>query len=450
MKAYSILAIDDEKDMLKTYESILKKKYTLTMAESTEQGERLLAELNPNLLLLDLRMPGMDGLEFLKKVRPLFPETEIIVVSASRDIADAVEAMKLGALDYIPKPFEVNELLITIEKALEKHALMKENIYLKEMLKETTSYCNLIGRSQAMKKVFATIEKVAPTDSTILINGESGTGKELVARAIHQKSRRAAKPFVAVNCAAIPENLLESELFGHERGSFTGAHERKLGKFELADEGTLFLDEIGCMSPAMQSKLLRVLENKLIERLGSEKGVEVDVRIISATNIDFQKAIEEGQFRSDLFYRLNVIPLPLPPLRERKEDIKLLAEYFVLKFNKEVKKEIKGLTEAALNNLQKYDWPGNVRELQNIIERAVVLSSGKQIEELDLPITMERIIPTLAPGANLIESLDQYEKEMIEKALQESGNVRSKAARLLGIPRSTLNSRIDSLGIAKS
>lgn len=450
MKTYSILAIDDETDMLKTYESILKKKYTLTVAESTEQGEKLLAEQNPNLVLLDLRLPGMDGLEFLKKVRPLFPETEIIVVSASRDIADAVEAMKLGALDYIPKPFEVNELLVTIEKALEKHALMKENLYLKEMLKETTSYCNLVGQSQAMKKVFATIEKVAPTDSTILINGESGTGKELVARAIHQKSRRSAKPFVAVNCAAIPENLLESELFGHERGSFTGAHERKLGKFELADEGTLFLDEIGCMSPAMQSKLLRVLENKVIERLGSEKGVEVDVRIISATNIEFQKAIEEGKFRSDLYYRLNVIPLPLPPLRERKEDIKLLAEYFVKKFNKEVKKEINGLAEAALNNLQKYDWPGNVRELQNIIERAVVLSSGRLIEELDLPIADQRIVPTLAPGANMIESLDQYEKEMIEKALLESNQNRSKAARFLGIPRSTLNSRIDSLGIAKS
>lgn len=450
MKTYSILAIDDEADMLKTYESILKKKYTLTVAESTEQGEKLLAEQNPNLVLLDLRLPGMDGLEFLKKVRPLCPETEIIVVSASRDIADAVEAMKLGALDYIPKPFEVNELLVTIEKALEKHALMKENLYLKEMLKETTSYCNLVGQSQAMKKVFATIEKVAPTDSTILINGESGTGKELVARAIHQKSRRSAKPFVAVNCAAIPENLLESELFGHERGSFTGAHERKLGKFELADEGTLFLDEIGCMSPAMQSKLLRVLENKVIERLGSEKGVEVDVRIISATNIEFQKAIEEGKFRSDLYYRLNVIPLPLPPLRERKEDIKLLAEYFVKKFNKEVKKEINGLAEAALNNLQKYDWPGNVRELQNIIERAVVLSSGRLIEELDLPIADQRIVPALAPGANLSESLDQYEKEMIEKALLESNTNRSKAARLLGIPRSTLNSRIDSLGIAKS
>ena len=449
MKTYSILAIDDEADMLKTYESILKKKYILTTAESTEQGEKLLAEQAPDLLLLDLRMPGMDGLAFLKKVRPIFPETDIIVVSASRDIADAVEAMKLGALDYIPKPFEVNELLITIEKAREKHALMKENFYLKEMLKETT-YCNLIGQSQAMKKVFATIEKIAPTDSTILVNGESGTGKELVARAIHQKSQRADKPFIAVNCAAIPENLLESELFGHERGSFTGANERKLGKFELADEGTLFLDEIGCMSPAMQSKLLRVLENKIIERLGSEKGVEVDVRIISATNIEFQKAIEEGKFRSDLYYRLNVIPLPLPPLRERKEDIKLLAEYFVKKFNKEVNKEINGLTETALNNLQKYDWPGNVRELQNIIERAVVLSSGRQIEELDLPIAAQRLVPTLAPGANLAESLDQYEKEMIEKALLESNANRSKAARLLGIPRSTLNSRIDSLGVAKS
>ena len=386
MKTYAILAIDDEKDMLTTYESILKKKYQLSLAENASEALTAIENNEPDLLLLDLRMPETDGLELLKKIRPLYPEIDIIVVSASKDIADAVEAMKLGAIDYISKPFEVSELLITIEKALEKHALIKENYYLKEMLKETTSYCNLIGQSQVMRRVFSTIEKVAPTESTILIHGESGTGKELVARAIHQKSRRSDKPFVAVNCAAIPENLLESELFGHERGSFTGAHDRKLGKFELADEGTLFLDEIGCMSAAMQSKLLRVLEHKIIERLGGEKGVKVDVRIISATNIDFQKSIDEGKFRADLFYRLNVIPIELPPLRERKDDTRLLAEYFVKKFNKELNKNITSIADATLDDLVGYDWPGNVRELRDLV-RAIAgkKKQGTMVDATDIP-----------------------------------------------------------------
>ncbi|MBU0630899.1 MAG: sigma-54 dependent transcriptional regulator [Candidatus Margulisbacteria bacterium] len=445
MKTYSILAIDDEKDMLTTYESILKKKYHLSLAGNANEALISIESSEPDLILLDLRMPETDGLDLLKQIHPRFPEIDIIVVSASKDIIDAVEAMKLGAVDYIPKPFEVSELLITVEKALEKHALIKENLYLKEMLKESTSYCNLIGQSQVMKRVFGTIEKVAPTESTILIHGESGTGKELVARAIHQKSRRANKPFVAVNCAAIPENLLESELFGHERGSFTGAHDRKLGKFELADEGTLFLDEIGCMSAAMQSKLLRVLEHKIIERLGGEKGVKVDVRIISATNIDFQKSIDEGKFRADLYYRLNVIPVELPPLRERKDDLRLLAEFFIKKFNKELNKKILAIAEPALDDLDNYDWPGNVRELQNVIERAIVLSSGEIIEELNLPTGKGMTKPAAASSIN--KTLAEYEKELILEALRASKNNHSKAARQLGIPRSTLNSRMESLGL---
>jgi transcriptional regulator with PAS, ATPase and Fis domain len=295
-----------------------------------------------------------------------------------------------------------------------------------------------------MKKLYETIAKVAPGGSTVLVHGESGTGKELVARALHDQSQRAGQPFVAVNCAAIPENLLETELFGHERGSFTGALERKLGKFELADGGTLFLDEIGCMSIAMQAKLLRVLESKVIERLGGEKGIPVNVRIISATNIDFDKEIKEGRFRHDLFYRLNVIPINLIPLRERREDIPLFVEFFLDKFNKELNKKVTSVSSGALNALMNYRWPGNVRELQNMIERVVVLSGGPEITEQDLPFTAAA---GQTRSGNLHEALEYYEREIILKALNESGQNRTKAAELLGIARSSLNSKIEALGL---
>ncbi|MGB9613217.1 MAG: sigma-54 interaction domain-containing protein, partial [Candidatus Margulisiibacteriota bacterium] len=296
----------------------------------------------------------------------------------------------------------------------------------------------------AIQKIYEIIDRAAPTDSTILIRGESGTGKEIVARAIHKKSKRSNKPFIAVNCAAIPENLLESELFGHERGAFTGAIERKLGKFELADGGTLFLDEIGCMSIAMQAKLLRVLEDKTIERLGGEKGIPVNVRIISATNIDFEKEIEKGNFRHDLYYRLNVIPIYLPPLRERKEDIPLFVQYFLEKFNKELNKKVAGFTPAALQIMTNYHWPGNVRELQNFIERLIVLSSNTIISEDDL---QSLSASTEVKPQTLKEALNNYERLLIKRALSESNNNRSLAAKKLGIARSSLNSKIEALGI---
>ncbi|MFH1386753.1 MAG: sigma-54 dependent transcriptional regulator [bacterium] len=439
-----ILAIDDEADVLETYRSILTKKYEVLTATSGQKGLELLKDNPVALILLDMKMPKMDGLETLKAIKAADPNLEVIMITATKDVVSAVEAMKLGALDYLTKPFDVKELMVVIEKGLERQALVKENVYLKTTLKETTGYSNLIGNSPAMKKLFQAIERIAPTDSTVLINGESGTGKELVAHAIHNNSKRASKPFVAVNCAAIPENLLESELFGHERGSFTGAQERKLGKFELADSGTLFLDEIGCMPPAMQSKLLRVLEDKIIERVGSEKGLPVNVRIISATNLDFKKAIDDGKFRSDLYYRLNVIPLNLAPLRERKEDLPLLISHFLEKFNKELNKQVKKISPEAMRSLLEYDWPGNVRELQNLIERLVVLAAGSIITEDELPFGSTEEAAALE---NLNVSLEKHEKQLIVRALAESGNNHSQAAKILGIPRSTLNSRIEALGL---
>ena len=439
-----ILTIDDEVDMLETYRSILSKKYEVITAESGEKALSVLKEKEVSLILLDIKMPKMNGIEILKRVKEDEPNLEVIMVTASKEIASAVEAMKLGALDYLTKPFEVKELLTVIEKALEKRALVKENLYLKESLKQATAYCDLIGRTPAIQKIYEIIDRAAPTDSTILIRGESGTGKEIVARAIHKKSKRSNKPFIAVNCAAIPENLLESELFGHERGAFTGAIERKLGKFELADGGTLFLDEIGCMSIAMQAKLLRVLEDKTIERLGGEKGIPVNVRIISATNIDFEKEIEKGNFRHDLYYRLNVIPIYLPPLRERKEDIPLFVQYFLEKFNKELNKKVAGFTPAALQIMTNYHWPGNVRELQNFIERLIVLSSNTIISEDDL---QSLSASTEVKPQTLKEALNNYERLLIKRALSESNNNRSLAAKKLGIARSSLNSKIEALGI---
>ena len=440
-----ILAVDDEKDMLETYRAILAKKYAPLTAASGTEALKIIKDYAVALVLLDVRMPKTNGIEVLKNIKANDPDLDVIMVTASKDIDSAVEAMKLGALDYITKPFDVKELLAIIGKALEKRALVKENLYLKEALKETTAYCDLIGRTPVMKKLFESIGQVAPTDSTVLIHGESGTGKELVARAIHKKSRRANKPFVAINCAAIPENLLESELFGHERGSFTGALERKLGKFELADGGTLFLDEIGCMPAPMQAKLLRVLEDQVIERLGGEKGIPVNVRLISATNIDFQKHIEEGKFRHDLYYRLNVIPIALAPLRERKEDLPLFVEYFMMKFNKTLNKNVQQISAEALQALQAYGWPGNVRELQNLIERVLVLSRKNKIEKEDIPFDIQNKAKTIT--VTLKDKAEDFERKTIQKTLAENNGNVSQAAKILKMARTSLNSRMRTLGI---
>jgi len=447
-RKYTILAVDDERDMLETFESILNDKYNLITSSSAKTALKKIREENIDLALLDLRMPKTNGIELLKKLRSINPDLDSIIISALKDVPSAVEAMKLGAFDYVTKPFEVKGLMALIEKALGKKELMRENLYLRESLKETTQYYDLIGKTDQMQGIFKTIDYVAPTNSTILISGESGTGKELVARAIHQKSKRAQKPFITINCAAIPDNLFESELFGYEQGAFTGALERKMGKFELANGGTLFFDEIGCMSSPMQAKLLRVLEDQIIERVGGERGIKVDARIISATNINFKKHLEEEKFRHDLFYRLNVIPITLPPLRERKEDLVLFVKYFLNKYNKILNKKVKALNHDAQKLLYLYNWPGNVRELQNLIERVVVLAQNEIITKEQLPIKIPSPSSNIKNNANLKEAIINCEKEIINDILDKNqGNI-SQAARTLNIARTTLITKMKMLGIA--
>jgi DNA-binding NtrC family response regulator len=440
----AVLVIDDEEDLRLTMQSILKKDYSPQLAASGKEGLKLLKGRSFALVLLDIRMPEMDGLTVLKKIKELDNSLPVIMVTASQDVRSAVEAMKAGAEDFISKPFEVEELLAVIEKVAEKAKLRKENQYLKEVLKDAESYGDLIGQTPQIKKIMSLISQVAPTDSTILITGESGTGKEIAAKAIHKLSKRKNGPFIALNCGAIPENLLESELFGHERGAFTGALDRRVGKFELSDGGTIFLDEIGTMSANMQSKLLRVLEDHKIERLGGGSPIEVDVRVLAATNIDFPKHIREGKFREDLYYRLNVIPIHMPPLRERKEDLSLFISYFIEKFNRELGKKVTGVSPEVLAYLKAYDFPGNVRELKNIIERAVALCQGDQL-------MMENLLtPTVSgsTGAKSLKSaLEEFEANYIKAALNETNGVQSVAAKKLGLHRTTLHARMNALGL---
>jgi DNA-binding NtrC family response regulator len=442
----TILAVDDEADMLKTFENILKKKFNLLTAASGSAALSLLAAQPVDLVLLDIRMPKMDGLEALTKIKAL-RELEVVMVSASKDIASAVEAMKLGAFDYIAKPFDVKELLVVIDKALEKQSLVKENLYLKSALAQALPYCDLLGQTPAMRQVFETIATVAKSDSRVLVTGESGTGKELVARAIHRQSRRAEQPFVAVNCAAVPDNLLESELFGYERGAFTGALERKLGKFELADGGTVFLDEIGCMSPAMQAKLLRVIQDNVLDRIGGAAPVEVNVRIIAATNLDFKKAIADRTFREDLYYRLNVIPIHLPPLRERREDIPLFLEYFLAKYRRELNRPAEKFETEAVRLMKDYSWPGNVRELQNIVERLVTLSHRKIISRQEVESSLNYHGLHLVKGDGYAGTCADFERDFLRRTLVESKGNRTLAAKKLKLARTTFLSKLKNLGL---
>ena len=447
MNNTNILIIDDESDMQETLKSILKKNYSPFSASSGAEGLNKIKKGNYRLVLLDLRMPEMDGIEALKKIKELDNSLPVIMITASKDIKSAVEAMKLGAEDYISKPFEVEELLTMIEKAIEKNKLERENQALREMVAEGDRYCDLIGKTEKIRKIMELIDSIAKTDSTVLILGESGTGKEIAAKTIHKMSSRRNKPYIAINCAAIPENLLESELFGHERGAFTGAMDRRIGKFELADQGTIFLDEIGCMSVAMQAKLLRILEDKMIERVGGSSPIQVDIRIISATNIDFGKHIKEGKFREDLYYRLNVIPIQMPPLRERKEDIPLFISYFLNKFNKELNKKLKGLNPKAQTILFSYDFPGNVRELKNIIERAAALAKGDRITEENLFGLNSNQSESLVYNKTLKEACEEFEKSYIAGILRQTNGNQSKASQILNIARSTLAYKLEMLGI---
>ncbi len=435
MALYRILVVDDEETQREMLGGFLKKEgYSVSLADSGEEALKICQDKFFEVALIDLKMPGMDGIGLLSKLKEINPEIQVIVMTAYASIETAVEAMKQGAFNYVNKPVDLEELRITIKKALENQKILTENKYLKEQLNEKYKDLKIIGESKAIKEVLSTVARVAKSDSTVLIRGESGTGKELVARAIHALSDRDNQRFISLSCAAIPETLLESELFGYEKGAFTGATRRKEGRFELADSGTLFLDEIGDLSLETQVKLLRVIETQEFERLGGEETIKVDVRIISATNQDLEKKIKEKSFREDLYYRLNVISIFIPPLRERKEDILPLVDYFIQKSNQKTGKNIQGLTREAKDILFSYPWHGNIRELENVIERATVLSRGEAIDKSDLAhLSFQRIDEI---SSTLL--LKDLEKSHILKALEKTGGNLSQASELLGIHRNTL------------
>ena len=443
-----VLIADDEANMRWVLERTLSKAgYDVETAEDGQVAlDRALAE-RPDLVLVDLKMPKMDGLSVLRALKEHYPDLMIVMMTAHGSTATAIEAMKAGAHDYLMKPFDIEELLITISKAFEVERLREQVDYLKGEVQSNS--WQLVGNSEAMQKVKHLVERVALTPATVLIQGESGTGKELVANAIHTLSSRVEGPFIRVNCAALTETLLESELFGHEKGAFTGAHARKTGRFELADGGTLFLDEIGELSFNVQAKLLRVLQERTFERVGGEKTIKVDVRIIAATNRDLLKEAQEGRFREDLYYRLSVFPISIPPLRERQEDIPYLAEHFLKKLKNYG--QIKTLGPGVLNQLMAYSWPGNVRELENVIERMVIISSGTVIGVDGLPVLNTPSTKEKDPGSFVLPpegvSLEEIEKSFLQQAMEQTGGNQSQAAKRLGLSRHAFLYRLEKYGI---
>jgi two-component system response regulator PilR (NtrC family) len=434
-----ILVVDDEKSMRDFLGLVLKKEgYFVAVASEGEEAIKVLQKDIFDLVITDVKMPKLSGIDVLKAVKETASETLVIMITAFASAETAIEALKEGAYDYITKPFQIDEVKLIIRNALEKRRLRAENLLLRRELKGLATFENIIGKSEKIQKVFETVRKVADTTSNVLILGESGTGKELIARAIHFDSRRKDKPFVTVNCSALPETLLESELFGHMKGSFTGAISNKEGLFEVANGGTIFLDEIGETSPAIQVKLLRVLQEKEFRRIGGTKDVRVDVRIIAATNKDLDRAVAEGTFREDLYYRLDVIPIHLPPLRERLEDIPLLAQHFLSKFSQTAGKNIKGITPEAIQLLKSQEWRGNVRELENVIERVIAFITGDMIDSEDLRGCFQKpsqkdawALPLPEEGLNLEELLNRLEGEFLLKALERTRWVKKEAAKLL-------------------
>jgi two-component system response regulator AtoC len=447
----TILIIEDEAKMRRLLELNLGEDgFTTLSAGDAETGLKLLRDETVDLVLTDLKLPGMGGLEFLQSVKQTNPTIPVVVMTAYGSVETAVDAMKRGASDYVLKPFSLAEMRMVVRKELDVQNLRQENRSLREALRKRYEHPNVVAQSPKMQEVLATVERVAPTNSTILLGGESGVGKDLIARAIHEKSRRASGPFIKINSTAIPENLIESELFGYEKGAFTGATTSKPGKFELADKGTIFLDEIGDIPLATQVKLLRVLQEREFERLGGTRLIKVDVRLIAATNRDLRAALEQGTFREDLYYRLNVVPIDIAPLRERKEDIPELVKLFIARFSGDSGKPVTGITPTAMQMLVDYYWPGNIRELQNIIERACALAKGPQLEISDIHLDALRTKSSAAndnflpPGM----TLEQWEDEMIREALRRANNNKSQAARLLGLSRNALRYRLSKIGIA--
>ncbi|MDI6762175.1 MAG: sigma-54 dependent transcriptional regulator [Thermodesulfobacteriota bacterium] len=459
MGSEKILLIDDSPEILDNLSEYLTSEgYDITTTSDGTSGISMIEKKFYDIILTDMKMPGADGMEVLKFMKEHSPESICIILTGYGTIKNAVEAIKSGAFDYLTKPVKMDEIVITLNRALEYRNLKRENINLRNQLKRKYQFKNIIGESPSIQDVFETVEKVADTDSTILILGESGTGKELIARALHYNSYRREGPFVPVNCAAIPSELLESELFGHEKGAFTNAIRTRIGRFELANGGTLFLDEIGDMNPNLQSKLLRVLQERQFERIGGMKPIKVDIRIISATHQDLKKAVLKKKFREDLYYRLNVIPIEIPPLRQRKSDIPLLAFHFIHHFSKSKRKKVTGITDEAMERLMEYDWPGNVRELENMIERLIILTGSEMIDLPDLP---ERVLPPSSKeiggtmdipqeGLSLETALNELEKQLILQALNKSGWVKNKAAQLLHMNRTTLIEKIKRQNLHRS
>ena len=474
-----LLLIDDEADVQYSFRRIFDSpEIEIATASSGEEGLKLIPKFTPDLVMMDVRMTGLSGLETLRRLRQTDAKLPVIIMTAYGTTQTAIEAMKLGAYDYVLKPFDVPKLKTLVSSALEASRAMKKVVSYQPLLESEDYDIGIVGRTDAMQEVFKLIGQLAMSDATALITGESGTGKELIARAIYGHSKRSDKPFLAINCAAIPENLLESELFGHEKGAFTGATNQRIGKFEQCNGGTLFLDEIGDMTAATQTKILRVLQNGTFERVGGNQPLKVDVRIIAATNKPLEQAVAEKHFREDLFYRLNVVRLRVPPLRERRPDIPLLVDYFLQKFATKNKQGVKAVTDDALRALQNYDWPGNVRELENVVHRALVVSKGDAILSGDLPAeishqpkatelesstsTGDTATPSAGDTASIARVLFEMarrdpklkvipflEREMVIHALKETKGNQVQAAKILGITRATLRKRIEKFGITQ-
>ena len=448
-----VLIVDDELGTRESLRMILKYDYELITAQSGKEALQILSEDSPSVILLDVMMPGEDGLEVLEKIKQI-NGAAVIMITALKDVRSAVKAMKIGAFDYITKPFDVDEIKNVISKALSTQDLIEGVNYLRSEIDKSCAFGNIISKSKSMREVFRLIEQTTDKMSTVLISGESGTGKELVAQAIHYNGPRKDKPFVAINCAAIPDTLLESELFGYEKGAFTNAYERRIGRFELADQGTLFLDEIAELSLNTQVKTLRFLQEREISRIGGSKTIKVDTRLIGATNKNLENALAEGKLREDFYYRINIIPITIPPLRERKEDIPLLVDHFIHKVNEREERHIKGISQEALSMLISYPWPGNVRELENIVERTMTLTEKEIITDEHLPPQIKNGGKTGLIKNEIIngkmtfpEAGEQFEKSIILDALEETNYVQTKAAAMLGISRRILKYKMDKFGI---
>ena len=458
MENKNILVVEDDNATRDTMIDLLSEAgYEVESARNGEEAIAMAREYTFDIVITDLKMPKGDGIQVLEQIKKIDNRTIVIICTGYGTVDTAVKAMKLGAYEYITKPIKIEEIKLVVQRALDYQRLKTENVLLQKQLKTKYKFKNLIGDSEVMQQSFQFIEKIAATNSTVMICGESGTGKELVARAIHYNSDRRNEPMVPVNCGAIPEDLLESELFGYEKGAFTGALKTRIGRFELANGGTVFLDEIGDMSPALQVKILRVLQEHEFERLGGVKSIKVDIRVIAATHRDLEKAVKQGTFREDLYYRLNVIPFILPPLRERGSDIPLLTNHFIGKFNIEKKQNINGISPEALKCLTRYHWPGNVRELENLIERLVILKGEGVIEQEDLPEKLlgaewSNAVPSMDipdSGISFNTAVSEFERELILRALKKTNWIKNRAAKLLQLKRTTLVEKIKKIQLTR-